>query len=334
MEKQRDIWVDNVKIFACILVVLGHFFQSMVKANIVGHSSLYHWFNTTIYYFHVPLFFICSGYLYQKYSTVRSVNQWKSSVLKKFFALGIPYFVFSLATWLLKNIFSSSVNTQLGGLGYTLIKNPTAPYWYLYVLLILFAITITTQNKIDSLVLFGISFLCKILTTFVFSTGIYAIDTTASYWFWFVAGMLIAKELIPFSNICTSIIILLTFGIMSIVISNNIFHFKGEGFLMGILACYSIICLIYHMPKSVAQSKALRFASKYTMPVFLMHTIFAAPLRSILLKFNLNSSILHICLGLLISFLGPVIAMIIMEKLHPMDIIVYPNRYIRVKSSK
>ena len=63
MAKKRDYWVDNVKVLACILVVLGHFFQSMVKADIIADNSLYQWFNTTIYYFHVPLFFICSGYL-------------------------------------------------------------------------------------------------------------------------------------------------------------------------------------------------------------------------------------------------------------------------------
>lgn len=33
--KQREIWVDNVKVIACILVVLGHFFQSMTKSNVL-----------------------------------------------------------------------------------------------------------------------------------------------------------------------------------------------------------------------------------------------------------------------------------------------------------
>lgn len=57
MVKERERWVDYIKTFACILVVLGHFFQSMVQANILNNSDLYQWFNKTIYYFHVPLFF-------------------------------------------------------------------------------------------------------------------------------------------------------------------------------------------------------------------------------------------------------------------------------------
>lgn len=72
--KQREIWIDNVKVIACVLVVLGHFFQSMTKANILPANDLYRWFNQTIYYFHVYLFFICSGYLYQKWSRVEDVG--------------------------------------------------------------------------------------------------------------------------------------------------------------------------------------------------------------------------------------------------------------------
>ena len=55
--KDREKWVDYVKVIACVLVVLGHFFQSMVKSTIIPDNDLYSWFNKTIYYFHVPLFF-------------------------------------------------------------------------------------------------------------------------------------------------------------------------------------------------------------------------------------------------------------------------------------
>lgn len=63
--RTREKWVDDVKVIACILVVLGHFLAS-VQSYAPG-GVLYEWFHKTIYYFHVPLFFICSGYLYQKY---------------------------------------------------------------------------------------------------------------------------------------------------------------------------------------------------------------------------------------------------------------------------
>ena len=141
--KTREKWVDDVKVIACIFVALGHFFQSMTKANILPENDLYKWFNTTIYYFHVPLFFICSGYLYQKYSKVNDFKSWKKNVAKKALALGVPYVIFSTATWVLKTVFSSSVNDQIGGLGDTLLFHPTAPYWYLYALFFIFLVTPT-----------------------------------------------------------------------------------------------------------------------------------------------------------------------------------------------
>ena len=44
--KVREKWVDDVKVIACILVVLGHFFQSMTKASIMPENDLYKWFRT------------------------------------------------------------------------------------------------------------------------------------------------------------------------------------------------------------------------------------------------------------------------------------------------
>ena len=144
--KTREKWVDDVKVIACILVVLGHFFQSMTKACILPENDLYEWFETTIYYFHVPLFFICSGYLYQKYSKVNSVNSWYRNVAKKALALGVPYVTFSTATWVLKKAFSGSVNNQIGGLGDTLLFHPASPYWYLYALFFIFLLTPTFKS--------------------------------------------------------------------------------------------------------------------------------------------------------------------------------------------
>ena len=152
--RTREKWVDDVKVIACILVVLGHFFQSMTKANILSENDLYEWFNTTIYYFHVPLFFICSGYLYQKYSKVNSIGSWCKNVAKKALALGVPYVTFSTATWLLKMVFADSVNKQADGLFSTLVVNPSDPYWYLYALLFIFLVTPTLSSmKVASVVL-------------------------------------------------------------------------------------------------------------------------------------------------------------------------------------
>ena len=127
MEKdliKREYWIDFVKCFACVLVVLGHFYQSLVASNLAENNLLYKCFNNTIYYFHVPLFFICSGYLYQKFSKVNGLKSWGRNAFKKLVTLGVPYVVFSVITWGLKTAFADSVNTQAEGFFYCLFIKP------------------------------------------------------------------------------------------------------------------------------------------------------------------------------------------------------------------
>ncbi|WP_458459409.1 acyltransferase family protein [Pseudobutyrivibrio sp.] len=328
---KRDIWVDNVKVIACILVVLGHFFQSMVKANLLADSFAYNLFEDTIYYFHVPLFFICSGYLYQKYSVVNDISAWKINVLKKLIALGIPYFVFSFATWILKKVFASSVNTEIGGLGYTLFKHPTSPYWYLYILFVLFVITWTSKNVNQQYLMLVISVCMKLAYTFGVSTGLYIIDNTLANCVWFVLGMTMAYGVIKMTNAMMSILLFMVFLLGSALTELGYIHFKLQGFIWALMACYSVISLSHYLYNNGVQSEYMATIAKYTMPIFLMHTLFAAPFRSVLIKLGVDNLIIHIVIGLVASFVCPVIAMIIMEKIKPLDFMIYPNRYISIK---
>ena len=258
--RKRDVWVDDVKVIACVLVVLGHFFQSMVKSDILSNSDLYEWFNTTIYYFHVPLFFICSGYLYQKYSRVNTFLNWQKNIKKKALALGIPYLTFTTITWILKKLFSESVNDQIGGLGDTLLFHPTSPYWYLYALFFIFLITPTFSNVKKATIGLLFAFLAKV-------------------------------------------VILIGGG-------GQMYMLCQQSFQMKFGYCFT-------------------FLSKYTMPIFLMHTLFAAPMRSFLLKIGIEHVTLHILLGLGVSFLGPIIATWIMKKSKWLEFFLYPNKFIK-----
>lgn len=58
---EREKWLDYVRAFACILVVLGHEEESIFSKNIIISYLL-----KTIYHFHVYVFFFFSGYLFQK----------------------------------------------------------------------------------------------------------------------------------------------------------------------------------------------------------------------------------------------------------------------------
>ena len=58
----------------------------------------------------------------------------------------------------------------------------------------------------------------------------------------------------------------------------------------------------------------MSFLAKYTKPIFLMHTLFAAPLRFVLLKIGITNAVVYVTMGLGISFVGPIVAAWIMKK--------------------
>jgi len=243
--KTREKWVDDIKVIACILVVLGHFFQSMTKASIMPENDLYKWFNTTIYYFHVPLFFICSGYLYQKYSKVNSLGSWRRNVAKKMLALGVPYATFTTATWVLKKVFSSSVNDQIGGLGDTLFLHPTAPYWYLYALFFIFLVTPTFNSVKAAAAGLVVALTAKGLFLTGGGYGVYAVSTVLSNEIWFALGMSICAFNVQLKGrkvqgtICGLLFIILSILMYKAGISGGL-----ASFVMGLLACVAVILMV------------------------------------------------------------------------------------------
>lgn len=333
MQKNRETFIDSIKIYACVLVVLGHFFQSMTLSQIIGDNSVLSWFDTTIYYFHVPLFFVCSGYLYHKYTKIDSLHAWKNNAVKKASALLIPYFAFSLVTWLMKVLFSSSVNTQADGLFKTLFLQPFSPYWYLYTLFIIFLLTPALYSKKATLVTLVVALMLKVLTFTGVDIDVFAISSVLQNEIWFVLGMCLSAfkltdTLASHKPYLTAGALSIVFVATSVVLSYKHIAHESISFIMGFVAVVATLVLFLKIQHISAVQKFTHKFSKYTMPVFLMHTIFAAALRALLLKLSITNATLHIVLGIAISFAGPVVAAVIMSKVRWLDALLYPNKYI------
>ncbi len=336
MLQKRDCWIDNVKAYACILVVLGHFVQSMITSDIVEPNFFATLFDDTIYYFHVPLFFICSGYLYQKYSCVSNFSHWKTNLFKKLLSLGIPYLTFSLITWIMKKVFSSAVNNKADGIFTSLFLKPISPYWYLYALFFLFLLTPTFKNRKTAYIISGIAIILKIISFLPFETEIYALNTVLDNEVWFVAGMEMSFLNFPVKgNDKKKIFMAACSGLLFVSGSTVLclWDISAEPieFLLGILGCISTILIMVVCEKFDLARKIGIWCAEFTLPVFLMHTIFAAAFRSLLFKVGITSAATHIIVGIAVSFVGPVIATKIMCKFKWMEFFLYPNKYIKPK---
>ena len=114
MPSVRVAWIDNIKAFLILLVVLGHCIQD---SGLDDDSLLYRF----IYSFHIPLFFAVSGYVSQ-----RDFTPW-NAVGRRVVQLLVPF-----AAWaVVKSII-------VGDLGYilTIVMLPDRGLWFLWALFV------------------------------------------------------------------------------------------------------------------------------------------------------------------------------------------------------
>ena len=242
-------------------------------------------------------------------------------------ALGVPYVTFTTATWALKTVFSGSVNDKVGDLGDTLLLHPTAPYWYLYALFFIFLVTPTFSTMKTAVIGLIVAVVAKTLVLTLGGTGIYAVSTVLANEIWFVLGMSVGTFNVELrkKKLQGTVIGLLFLGLSIAVYMTNV-QSLAVSFALGLMACTSIILLVVAYEDKFGN--AMRLLAKYTMPIFLMHTLFAAPLRSILMKIGVTNAVIHVVLGLGISFAGPIVAAWIMKKTRWLEFFLYPNKFI------
>jgi len=248
--------------------------------------------------------------------------------------LGIPYFVFSLATWVLKTVFSGVVNNQNTGLLQSLLFDPMSPYWYLYALFFITIIFQPFSNRKTMLIVSSAALIMKVLSVYIDDIQIYAVATVMDNAIWFVLGMLLCfvdvqnrfaeNKWLWIGVVCG--VVFLTGSAVVHVLKINMSLIP---FFFGVLGCAATLLIIIRITEGLKQIKLMDVLSKYLMPIFLMYTIFAAGIRSVLLKMNIYDSTVHIILGLLFSFAGPMVAAEIMKRIK-LDILIYPSKYIKL----
>ena len=118
---------------AIILVVIGHYFPE---------NSPDYWIHVRdfIYLFHMPLFFILSGYLFQ-FSSINNINLFPGLIIKKIKRLIVPFLTVAAIFILVKIIIGSFLSLQhpvtLSSIRQLFI-NPSHSFapllWFLYTL--------------------------------------------------------------------------------------------------------------------------------------------------------------------------------------------------------
>lgn len=328
MNKRAD-WIDNLKSFACILVVIGHLMQSFIISGIDTNVELSKKIIFVIYLIHMPLFLYSSGYLYFNYSNKKNTKRFLAN---KFINLFVPYITFYVLYMTFNTIFSDNVNSARGIAGWLgIINNPISPYWFLYSLFFIICFVVVFEKFIKNykigLLIFAIM---KVVSVF-WKCKLFFVYSIMSDGIYFYLGK---KELPNIKRFVSYGCCILLIVLSILLYTNlNILSNYAIDILSIMLSCFFVLCFTCIF-KNNNGNVVLNFIGKYSFYIFLIHTFFAAGIRVIFLKIGITNYIIHFIIGLLFSLFLPIFVGISSKKIGFTEIFFYPIQTVNKYNNK
>ena len=330
---QRNILADRLKGYACFLVLFGHVIMGVRLAGI--NIPEFFWnLEKFIWSFHVALFLFLSGFVY------KMTGEWKSKKTKlgfiknKMLNLGIPYIIFSVVYILINSLVGQANNQSSISDILNIWKSPVAQYWFLYALFFLFCIwTVFSgvmKNWITTLIVVAIGYIVPYLGL---SLGCFDVVFYSALAF----GLGTCMHLDSFSkmSVVSKMLVLavhIAVGVLFVAFSIIEAPFIKEMMIfIGIVASIVFISLL---EKCKIIAHFLDFMNKYSFQTYLLHTIFTAGIRIVLLRLNVNNWIVHIILGTVCGLAFSVIAAEIAKKIKPLEFCFFPSKVIKSYKGK
>jgi hypothetical protein len=104
--------------------------------------------------------------------------------------------------------------------------------------------------------------------------------------------------------------------------------------IMVLFGIYSSVLFISLLQNIKFISQFLLFINKYSLQIYLLHTIFTAGLRIILMRLNITQWWIHIILGTVGGILFSVLAAIIAQKTKILNFFFFPSKTVKMFKSK
>ncbi len=330
---ERNVLVDRLKGYACFLVLFGHVIMGIRLAGI-DIPKFFWGMEKFIWSFHVALFLFLSGVVYKVTGEWRGKKTKWGFILHKFYNLGVPYIVFS-TVYVLINSLVGGVNTGFSVSDILYIwKTPIAQYWYLYALFFLFCIWTVLSVKFNNWQITIIAVLIGYLAPFC-GISLGGLDVAFYSALAFGVGTFVdfkrltnvptwSKYIVVLMHIITGI----TFVLLDIIEAPFI---KEIMILFGIYASIMFISIVQDF-KPVA--RFLDFVSKYSFQIYLLHTIFTAGIRIVMIKMNVNGWLIHILVGTACGLVFSVLAAVIAKKVKFLNFFFFPAKVYTFKKGE
>ena len=326
---ERNILVDRLKGYACFLVLFGHVIMGIRLAG-VNIPDFFGGMEKFIWSFHVALFLFLSGVVYKVTGEWESKKTKWNFILYKLYNLSIPYIAFSVIYILINSLVGEANTGFVPSDILNIWKTPVAQYWFLYALFFLFCIWTAFSGILKNCQITIIVVLIGYLAP-IFGIPLGSLDVVFYSALAFGIGTFVDfKSLANLSTWAKCLIVILHIltGIVFILLNKIEAPFIKE--IMILFGIYSSIMLISILQNCKAIAYLLDFINKYSFQIYLLHTIFTAGIRIILIRLNVTSWWVHILLGTIFGFLFSVLSAKIAKKVKCLNFFFFPSKVLSI----
>ena len=330
-------WIDCLKGFAILLVVFAHTAERYYKFDLYPiQTPVFKSIYIFIYAFHMPLFMMIPGFLFQLSYMIPSWEEKKHRFWNHLINLCIVYSVFSFVLGGIKFFFSNELLHPVSKKDLFLIwLKPIGHMWYLYILLLLylvFSLNIVKSAPIWIKIIITAA-LCLVSTKINYA--MFNTHNLLRYSFFFFVGTLLVEEktflwrrrlCIVGGGISLAIVII---SMISGYAPENVFGIQMlTGLGLSLLFLWS-----FKNVKALSIIKVLKYLSSYSLEIYILHQYPAVAMTKIVKWLGWNAYI-----GFIVSFLCSIIIVVfiveLMKKFKIYNPLFNPAKYISFSKNK
>lgn len=282
--KSRVAAFDIAKGIAIVLVVYGHCLRGLLAGNMIEPTVALRISDYAIYTFHMPLFFVISGYFLDRSGSRSFGAVWRGRIR----TIVYPYFLWSLVHGGLLYAVSGSgmANnamplSRLMEIGWS----PISPYWFLYALFFAYVLA-ALLRKMPATWMTASALVCFLG---LFAAGPSVLFDIAYAFFYLCVGILAReRELLTRLPSTAPGLVLVWFGF---ALSTSASYALGiperlplPSAFLGLAALMSTCRYLERRHLTATTLRVLEFFGQCSMGIFVMHIIVLAAVRIVLLR--------------------------------------------------
>lgn len=282
---RREAWLDGLKGFGILLVILGHVLSGYLDAWTFpeAYGSFYP-VRTWIYSFHMPLFFLISGYTF-------TLAYWRDGWLRRdrFFRQLVNllwvYVLFALIQWCVKQAVPDLVNEayDLRDLRRMFLE-PLGNFWYVYVLFVIYILAALVRlPEWPGWWLLAPAAVAVMAADLHLDWTQLTVYRILYHFFFFALGCFLnrRRELIGSVKLAgVSAMCLFTAGYFYVYWYVRYWYANWK---LGIAVCICFLLLwLFYRFRTLAENRLLQLCGKHCLELYLLHTFFTAGFRSLL----------------------------------------------------